>query len=38
VLRFVLLALDRCWRAAAQMDQAAAAEPQEQPSPFTAAG
>src|SRR5207244_2159847 len=39
VLRFVLLALDRCWRAAAaRADQAATAEPQEQPSPFRAAG
>jgi len=38
LLRFVLLALDRCWRTAAQGDQAAASEPQEQPSPFKAAG
>src|SRR5260370_1330529 len=39
VLRFVLLALDRCWRAAAaQAEQAADAEPQKKPSPFRAAG
>jgi hypothetical protein len=42
VLRFVLLALDRCWRAAAaaaaQAEKAATAEPPEQPSPFKAAG
>ncbi len=41
VLRFVLLALDHCWRAAAavaQAEPAATAEPQAQPSPFRAAG
>jgi hypothetical protein len=42
VLRFVLLALDRWWQqaaeATAQADQAAPAEPHEQPSPFGAAG
>jgi Transposase len=38
VVRFVLLALDRCWRAAAQADQAATAEPQERPPPSRAAG
>jgi hypothetical protein len=39
LLRFVLLALDRCWRAAAaQAEQAADAEPQKQPSPVRAAG
>ena len=39
VLRFVLLALDRCWRqAAAQAEQTTATEPQRQPSPFRAAG
>jgi hypothetical protein len=42
VLRFVLLALDRCWRAAAAAaapaDLAAPAEPPEQPSLFRAAG
>jgi hypothetical protein len=42
VLRFVLLALDRCWRAAAeaadQPGQAARAEQQQRPSPSKAAG
>ena len=44
VVRFVLLALDRCWHAAAtaaaaaaQAEQAARAEPQEQRSPFRVA-
>jgi hypothetical protein len=42
LVRFVLLALDCYWQqaaeATAQADQDAAAEPQEQPSPFRAAG
>lgn len=42
VLRFVLLALDHCWRVAAeaakQQGQAAPAEQQQQPSPSKAAG
>jgi hypothetical protein len=42
LLRFVLLALDRCWRQAAeqaeQAEQTAATEPQRQTSPFRATG
>jgi hypothetical protein len=38
VIRFVLLALDRCWRAAAQPSQATPAEQQPHPSPSRAAG
>lgn len=42
VVRYVLLAMERCWReaaeAAAEAEQAAATEPQEQSSPFKAAG
>lgn len=39
VVRFVLLALERCWRQAAEVAaQAATTEPQEKPSPFRATG
>jgi hypothetical protein len=42
VVRFILLGLDRCWRAAAEgaapTHQPATAEPHEQPDPFRAVG
>jgi Transposase len=38
VLRFVLLALDRCWRRAASVAAAARAEQELPPSPYKAAG
>jgi Transposase len=42
VVRFVLLALERCWRQAAETDaqeaEAATPEPQHKPSPFRATG
>jgi hypothetical protein len=38
VLRFVLLVLDRCWRQAAQANQAARTQPSQQPSRARVAG